>query len=130
VNWEDLQHKSNFSPMKVMMHGSRLNELSAVTFVQNDTVRKIKYILYNPMAVQTPGMMDFANFAMKLYYKLAAKPIEEAIIPIIKLVDSPPSTNMSAFKESKQVSAALPTFNKENATKLYGITIDELTPKA
>jgi NAD(P)-dependent dehydrogenase (short-subunit alcohol dehydrogenase family) len=65
INREDLQHKNSFNPMKVMMHGSRLNELSAVAFTKNDTVGKIKYVLYNPMAVQTPGMTEFGNGLMK-----------------------------------------------------------------
>jgi len=71
VNWDDLQHRNSFDPMKVMMHGSRLNELSGAAFVLGDAARKISYILYNPMAVRTPGMMEFGGAAMKAYYKLA-----------------------------------------------------------
>jgi len=66
VNWNDLQHKSDFNSMKVMMHGSRLNDLSGVAFTQNDVIGKIKYILYNPMAVKTPGMMEFGNVNIPL----------------------------------------------------------------
>jgi len=122
VNWGDLQHKNSFSPMKVMMHGSRLNDLSGVAFAHNDTTRNIKYALYNPMAVQTPGMMDFANFAMKLYYKLAAKPIEKAILPVIELVDNPSNSTIAAYKERKSISLNLPTYNIENAKKLLDMT--------
>ena len=78
VNWEDLQHTKSFSPMKVMMHGSRLNDLLGVAFAQNDRIGKIKYVLYNPMAVQTPGMMEFGNGVMKLYItNLLPKPLEK-----------------------------------------------------
>jgi len=122
VNWEDLQNKDSFNPMKVMMHGSRLNELSAVAFAEKDTVGKIKYVLYNPMAVQTPGMMEFGNGIMKLYYKFAAKSIESATVPIVELLNNPLDSPLSAFKERKTVSLELPTFNKENAIKLYELT--------
>ena len=122
INWDDLQHKSNFDPIKVMMHGSRLNELSAVAFVHNDKIGKIKYVLYNPMAVQTSGMMEFGNAAMKLYYKLAAKSVEKATMPIAALLDNPPEASISAYKEHKNISLDLPNFNKENAIKLYEIT--------
>jgi len=122
VNWDDLQHTKSFNPMKVMMHGSRLNELSGVAFTNDDTVGKIKYILYNPMAVRTPGMMEFCDAAMKLYYKLAAKPIEKAVSPIVALLDDPPDSILLAYKEQKEVSLSLPSFNKENALKLYDIT--------
>jgi len=122
VNWNDLQHKSYFDPMKVMMHGSRLNELSGVAFASNDAIGKIKYILYNPMAVQTPGMMEFSNGAMKLYYTLAANPIEKAVLPIVILLDNPPATVLSAYKKNKNVSLDSPNFDKEYAIKLYSIT--------
>jgi hypothetical protein len=122
VNWSDLQHKNSFSPMKVMMHGSRLNDLSGIAFSHNDTVGKIKYILYNPMAVQTPGMMEFGNAAMKLYYKLAAKTVKKAVVPIAELLDNPPDAPISAYKERKELSLASATYDKENAIKLYDIT--------
>ena len=130
VNWGDLQHKKDFDPMKVMMHGSRLNELSGVAFVSNDTTRKIKYILYNPMAVKTPGMMEFGGVAMKMYYKLAAKSVEKAIKPIVYLLDNPPETPISAYKERKSLSLDSPTFNKENSVKLYEITAKLLEDRA
>ena len=126
VNWNDLQHKNGFNSMKVMMHGSRLNELSAVAFARHDIIGKIKYILYNPMAVKTPGMMEFGNAVMKLYYKLAAKPIEKAVVPITALLDNPPESPLSAFKEHKEVSLDLPTFDMENALKLYALTVSLL----
>ena len=122
VNWDDLQHKNSFDALKVMMHGSRLNDLSGTAFVRNDTVKKIKYILYNPMAVQTPGMLGSSNTSMKLMYKFIGKPIEKAILPIIELLDNPPISSLSAYKEYKELSLALTTYNEENAMRLYNVT--------
>ena len=122
VNWGDLQHENEFDPMKVMMHGSRLNELSGVAFVQNDTVGRIKYVLYNPMAVRTPGMMAFGNAAMKAYYKFAAKPVDKAALPMVTLLRNPPGGTLAAYKEQENVSLDSPAFDKGNAMKLYGIT--------
>ena len=130
ANWDDLQHKNSFDPMKVMMHGSRLNELSSVAFVQGDTVGKISYILYNPMAVRTPGMMEFGGAAMKAYYKLAAKPIEKAVLPIAALMDNPPDPKLSVYKEQKSVPLEGPAFDEGNALKLYDMTeqiLDEIS---
>ena len=123
VNWNDLQHKNNFDAQKVMMHGSRLNDLSGVAFIKNDTVSKIKYVLYNPMAVQTPGMMEvYSSPVMKLIYKIIGKPVEKAAMPIVELLDNPPALALSAYKERKELSLALATYNQENAKKLYNIT--------
>lgn len=127
VNWSDLQFKSNFEAQKVMMHASRLNDLSGVAFAGNDTVAKIHYILYNPWAVQTPGMMEvYSNPLMKLMYKIIGKPVEKSIVPIIELLDTPPSLALSAYRERKALALSLATYNKENAKKLYTITAELL----
>lgn len=123
VNWNDLQHKNNFANQKVMMHGSRLNDLLGVAFAQNDTVGKIKYILYNPWAVQTPGMMEvFSNSFMKLMFKIIAKSVEKAIVPITELLKNPPESALSAYRERKELDLTMATFDKKNAKKLYNIT--------
>jgi hypothetical protein len=122
VNWDDLQFKYSFAPMKVMMHGSRLNDLLGVEFSKNDNVGKIKYILYNPMAVITPGMMEFGNSFLKLIYKIIGKSVEKATLPISELLTNPPTLNLSAFREKKSLALSLPTYNKENAKRLYEIS--------
>lgn len=126
VNWDDLQHKNSFDPQKVMMHGSRINDLSGVAFVQNDTVGKIKYILYNPWAVQTPGMLDGSSPLMKLMYKIIGKSVEKAAVPITELLDNPPSPTLSAYRERKKLDLSLATYNNQNANRLYKTTINLL----
>lgn len=125
VNWEDLQHKKSFK--NVSFHGSRLNDLLGVAFAENDTVGKVKYVLYNPMAVQTAGVLEiFGNPLMKsivkLSYKMIGKSVEEGIKPIIKLLEDPPQASLSAFKVEKEVRLTMKTFDKDNARKLYDMT--------
>lgn len=128
VNWEDLQHKNSFDPMKVMMHGSRLNDLLVVEFSKKDTVNKIKYILYNPMAVKTPGIANSGGgFLMKTIFNMIAKPVEKAVIPITELLNNPPSRNLISYTQRKENSLSKPTFDKSNAEKLYEITTELLT---
>lgn len=123
INWNDLQFKNSFEAQKVMMHGSRLNDLLGAQFVQNDTVHKIKYVMYNPWAVQTPGMMEFfSNPVMRLFYKLIGKPVEKAIIPIIKLLNNPPMSTLSAYREYKVLSINKESYNIQNARRLYDLT--------
>ena len=115
VNWDDLQNKNNFDSNKVQFHGSRLNDLLGVAFAQNDTVGKIKYVLFNPWAVQTSGVMEMyekpmMKIMMKLMYKIIGKPVEKAIVPIIKLLENPPKPSLSAYKQQKEVSLAMEYF--------------------
>lgn len=127
VNWSDLQHKADFESQKVMMHGSRLNDLSGVAFVGNDKVGKVRYVLYNPWAVQTPGMMEmFSSPMMKLMYRIIGKPIEKAVLLIAELLDSPPAQALSAYRERKMLDTSLPMYCRENAKRLYDITVQML----
>jgi len=122
VNWDDLQHKNSFNAMKVMMHGSRLNDLSGVSFIQNDTTRKIKYIMYNPWAVQTPGMEAFSSPVTKFIYKLIGKPVSKAATIISELLDNPPASNLSAYREHKMLDLSHASYNPENAQRLFILT--------
>lgn len=124
VNWNDLQHKNAFNAQKVMMHGSRLNDLSGVGFSLNDTVSKIRYILYNPWAVQTPGMMEvFGGAVMKTMYKIIGKPIEKAAVPVVDLLNRPPAAALSAYRERKALSLNHASYNSDNAKRLYSMTV-------
>ena len=122
VNWEDLGFKKKFVPMKVMMHGSRLNDLLAVQFANENPSSNIHYILYNPMAVKTPGMDSTGGFLMKLIFKMIAKPVSEAIKPIGDIIKNRPTDKLISFTQKKVNSLTMETFNQANAKRL-----DELT---
>ena len=128
VKWEDLQWKSNYNGQSVQFHGSRLNDLLAVQFTQTDTVKKVRYMLFNPMAVRTPGaakMFEGTGFSKKLgrlYYKLLGKDIEEIVEMIATHEQQTTDAGLYAFKQTKPVSLSMPTFDKENAKKLHEVT--------
>jgi NAD(P)-dependent dehydrogenase (short-subunit alcohol dehydrogenase family) len=129
IHWEDLQYKNQkkFTTIKAILHGSRLNDLLGVAFATNNTERKIKYILYNPGVVQTPGMTEaFEQPVMKLVtnllFKIIGKQIEEAIKPILELLENPPESSLSAFQQRKEVNLVQEMFEKENAQRLFELT--------
>jgi len=122
INWNDLQFKNSFEPMKVIMHGSRLNDLMGIEFSENDNVRKIKYILYNPMAVNTPSMMEFGGSFMKLLYKIIGKSVEKAVLLMTVHLENPPKNNLSAYREKRALDLSMPTYNKKNAKKLFELS--------
>ncbi|MFE4709284.1 SDR family NAD(P)-dependent oxidoreductase [Paenibacillus sp. NPDC056722] len=131
VNLDDIQYKRNYNGGKTKYHGSRLNDLLGVAFAQNDTIGKVKYILFNPWAVQTAGTFDAIENPVlrsitKLLYKTVGRPVEEAVLPIIDLLENPPTASLSAYKVWKEVSLAMKTFDKENAQTLYNQTVQLL----
>lgn len=130
VNWNDLQFKNNYNGQKVQFHGSRLNDLLAVAFTQKDTIQKIKYVLFNPMAVRTSGARSMfqgqplMQAMMKLYYKLAGKSVDEIVIFIVEHIENSPQKHLSAYKQDKIIDLGMKTFDKTNAQKLCNMTED------
>ena len=54
--------------------------------------------------------------------KKTAKSVEEAIQPIIQLLENPPQQAISAFKEGIPLSLDDPSFDQNNAHRLYNTT--------
>jgi len=119
VYWDDLQMKRNYSGTNAQFHGSRLNDLLAVSFCEKDTVGKIRYVLFNPMAARTPGAekMGGGSAVMKLYYRFFGKDVSE-LVEIIRRDIHSTDARLSAFKLLKPVSLKMGTFEPENAKKL------------
>jgi NAD(P)-dependent dehydrogenase (short-subunit alcohol dehydrogenase family) len=130
VQWDDLQFKQNYNGQTVQFHGSRLNDLLGVQFTQTDQVAKIRYILFNPMAVRTPGaakMFEGKSFGKRLgrlYYKLFGKDVAEIVAMIAQHVNTTTAPGLHAFKQTAAVPLTMTTFNEANASKLSNITAE------
>ncbi|GAA3410786.1 SDR family NAD(P)-dependent oxidoreductase [Paenibacillus hodogayensis] len=127
VNLEDIQNKRNYNGAKIKYHGSRLNDLLGVAF-SDLNYGKIKYVLFNPWAVQTKGYLDSIknpiNKALaRVAFKLIGKPVEKAVLPIIDHIEAPPAQKLSAYIQRKEVSLSKNTFNLDNAHQLYQKTL-------
>lgn len=131
VNWSDIQFRKNYDSNKVKFHSSRLNDLLGVQFSKSEASGNIKYVLFNPWAVRTAGALEVYNspiksFFTKLVYRIIGKDVQEAIVPIISLLENPPNAKLSAYKQSKEVNMDMETFDKNNARKLDEITVNIL----
>lgn len=131
IDYDDIQNKNNYNGTKARYHGSRLNDLLGVAFADKDTIRKIKYVLFNPWAVPTSGMLDTIENPLnklftKLVFKIIGKPVAQAVIPIIELLDNPPTPYLKAYIQRKEVSLTKSTFDKDNANRLYNNTLQLL----
>ena len=124
LHLDDWQMKKQYDGQQAQFHGSRLNDLLGVWFTRNDSVGKIRYILFNPMAARTPGAEKMAgnNRFMKLYYKLAGKDVPEIVDIIMQNVEATRRPGLTAYKLSKAVNLKMKTFNPENAEKLIAYT--------
>lgn len=126
VNWKDLQYRNNFSLRKVVKHSGRLNDLSAIAFASNDTVKKIHYVLYNPEIAHASNVTEMSGSLTKRQRKRVEKSTKRAVDPMAALLDSPPETTISAYRRRKKVSLKSPSFNEGSAQRLYGETLELL----
>ena len=128
VYWEDLQMKENYDGQKAQFHGSRLNDLLGVWFCEKDLSKKIKYILFNPMAARTSGAKKmagesgFMKVMMNFYYKFMGKDVDEIVDIINSDIEKTVKTGLSAYKLDQQVDLSMDTFELSNAEKLNRYT--------
>lgn len=132
VNWDDIQMKQKYNGQNAQFHGSRLNDLLAVSFNEKDTTKKIKYILFNPMAARTNGaakMGDgnlFMKISMKLYYKFLGKDVNEIVAIIDRISQRTADPKLVAYKLENLVDMNMDTFDINNARKLDKYTTEQL----
>lgn len=128
VHWDDLQMKQRYNGQQAQFHGSRLNDLLGVWFTEHDAVKKIRYILFNPMAARTPGAAKMAGdkglikLMMTLYYKLAGKDVSEIVTIVGQDIAAVHESGLAAFKLDKAVDLKMRTFDQGNAEKLNAYT--------
>jgi NAD(P)-dependent dehydrogenase (short-subunit alcohol dehydrogenase family) len=127
LQWDDLGFKANFNALKASFHGSRLNDLLAVGFAENNQTSRIRYILYNPGFVGTDGVTKafpdpLRRTIVKVAVRLMGKSPEEGAQPIIQLLEHPPQAALAAFQQRKLVNFDMSTFDKAKAARLFDIT--------
>ena len=133
VHWNDIQMKEKYDGQSAQFHGSRLNDLLGVSFTEKDSVKKIHYLLFNPMAARTPGAAKMGEgnplmkAMMKLYYRLAGKDVEEIVALHETLIHKLPASDSNgsglyAYKLEQPVDLRMGTFEKEDARRLDEIT--------
>lgn len=128
IHWNDIQMKQKYNGQNAQFHGSRLNDLLAVSFHEKDALKKIRYILFNPMAARTNGASKmgagnpFMKLSMKLYYKYRGKNVDEIISVIDQILHNTSDPKLTAYKLSESVDMNMDTFNKNKAQRLENYT--------
>lgn len=136
INWDDLQlqKQSSFNSIKAIMHGSRLNNLLGAAFAQSTVGTNIKYVLFNPGAVQTKGATEafdhkLIKIGVKLMYKIIGLPVQKAVEPLLHLVQSPPEDLLTAYKQNKKLDIAQVIPNKDQPERLVRLTLELIKHK-
>ncbi|GCD35795.1 PPOX class F420-dependent enzyme [Streptomyces chrestomyceticus JCM 4735] len=123
VHWEDLQLAREYDGQRALMQGGRLNDLLGVAFADARPGTKVRYVLLNPGTVgtsfsgqYTPDMRAHIDVIRR-----SAQPVHEAVVPILKILDDPPATPLSAFVRDTPLSPHPhgPAFTLAEARRLH-----------
>ncbi|MFJ8862296.1 SDR family NAD(P)-dependent oxidoreductase [Streptomyces sp. NPDC102451] len=124
VRWSDLQRERDYSGIDALMQGSRLNDLLGVGFAQQHADSAVKYVLLNPGGVRTSfsGEYDSVMAQQIEAMREAAKPVEEGILPIMSVLDTPPTAALSASMMGEPLELTGPAFDPDSARRLHALT--------
>ncbi|WP_155371520.1 SDR family NAD(P)-dependent oxidoreductase [Catellatospora vulcania] len=121
LHWDDLQLTRRYRPFDATMQGARANDLLGAAFAAEQPGSAVRYVLYNPLFVDTglaDGMRQPARAAVKAAARLFATPVARAVPPIVALLDEPPPEPLSAWRVRRRVDVTGPAFDPGEARRL------------
>lgn len=132
IHWDDLQLARQYDGERALMQGGRLNDLLGVGFVDARPETNVRYVLLNPGTVATSfsGQYTPDVKAQIDVIRRSAQPVHEAVIPIVELLDSPPTAALSAFVRDMPLSPHGPGFAVEEARRLHRLSEGLLADRA
>lgn len=130
LHWDDLQLRNRYRSLTATMQGARANDLLGVAFTEQHAASAIRYVLYNPLFVNTGLAEPFrqpTRSAVRVMAKLFATPVERAVPPIARLLDTPPDAALTAFRVRQPVDVTGPAFDQQSARRLITMLRDLIT---
>lgn len=121
IRWDDLGGERAYDPQRILAQGGRLNDLLGVGFARRRVSPKVRYVLVHPGVVNTgfSGEYDAATAAQIERIRATARPVDDAIAPIIDILDHPPAEPLTAVVVGRAIDAHGPAFDGAPADRLY-----------
>jgi PPOX class probable F420-dependent enzyme len=125
VDWDDLQGERRYDGMRALAQAGRLTDLLGIAFVQDRVSAKARHVLLFPGVVATSfsGEYDDATAAAVEALRTSATPVDEAIVPILDVLDHSPAEPLSAFDTGRRVDVDTPAFDVAPARRLHAETV-------
>ncbi|MFI5838107.1 SDR family NAD(P)-dependent oxidoreductase [Catenuloplanes sp. NPDC051500] len=128
LDWSDLQMaRGRYRPMTAVLRGAHANDLLGAAFTSEHPAARARYVLYNPVMVDTGLSKPFhgpTRLLIAAASLLLATPISQAVPPITRLIDSPPAAPLSAFRAGRPSPVDGPTFDPASALRLTALLRD------
>ncbi|MER6910329.1 SDR family NAD(P)-dependent oxidoreductase [Streptomyces sp. NPDC000594] len=132
IHWDDLQLTRDYDGHTALAQGGRLNDLLGVAYADLRPGTRVRYVLFHPGTVSTGFSGEYTPDTLSLIAALrrTARPVREAVLPVLRVLDSPPATPLSAFVRDAPLLPHGPAFSLEEARRLRLRTEELLTAHA
>ncbi|MHA6627308.1 TIGR03618 family F420-dependent PPOX class oxidoreductase [Pseudonocardia sichuanensis] len=132
VDWNDLQGERGYHGMRALAQAARLTDLLGIASAQDRVSAKARYVLLFPGVVATSfsGEYDAATAAEVEALRASATPVDEAIVPILDVLEHPPAEPLSAIDAGRRIDVDTPAFDVGPARRLHAETVRLLSPLA
>ncbi|MEV4896157.1 SDR family NAD(P)-dependent oxidoreductase [Nonomuraea sp. NPDC055795] len=123
IVWEDPQLTRRYGQIRAQLQAGRANDLLGVAFA-GSARSKARYVLYHPGFTRsgTGHQNPLVRGSLKLLARLFARPVPDAVRPIVGWIDQPPSAALSAFDRGREVDLSLKTLDPAAAARLAAYT--------
>ncbi|WP_345025811.1 SDR family NAD(P)-dependent oxidoreductase, partial [Streptomyces sedi] len=124
VHWDDPQLTRSYGQVRAQLQAGRANDLLGVAFAEGGEGRA-RYVLYHPGFTRS-GVDGHPNpvvrGALRGLARLFARPVDEAVRPVVRWIDEPPTEPLTAVDRGKPVDRSLATLDPEAAARLADYT--------
>ncbi|MEV7341920.1 SDR family NAD(P)-dependent oxidoreductase [Streptomyces sp. NPDC093544] len=128
IFWEDPQLTRRYGRIRAQLQAGRANDLLGVAFA-NQAESKARYVLYHPGFTRSgTGSLQnpLVRGSVELLGRFFARPVADAVQPIVQWIGQPPTDPLSAIDRGKPVDKTLKTLNPDDAARLAVYTEDLL----
>ncbi|WP_067225899.1 SDR family NAD(P)-dependent oxidoreductase [Streptomyces sp. NBRC 109706] len=122
IHWDDLQLTRRYGGTRATLQSFRANDLLGAAFPQVRPDSAVRYVGYHPGVVRTgmPASQPQPLRALSAAsLALLGRGVEQAIRPLVALLDDPPEERFTAHRGRRRLSVDRPTFDTTAALRLH-----------
>jgi NAD(P)-dependent dehydrogenase (short-subunit alcohol dehydrogenase family) len=132
IHWDDLQLSRGYTMFEATMQGARANDLLGAGFTARHPHSPIRYVLYNPLFVNS-GMHRQLRQPMRTLVGAAAVLFGSSTIAaaerLATLLAQPPTAPLTALRRGVPVPLTRPEFDTSAAARLYAVLAEATSPR-
>ncbi|QFG27281.1 SDR family NAD(P)-dependent oxidoreductase [Actinomadura sp. WMMB 499] len=128
IFWDDPQLTRGYRQVRAQLQAGRANDLLGVAFARR-AEGQVPYVLYHPGFTRSGADAHpnpLVRNAIRVLARFFARPVGDAVRPVVEWIDRPPSSALTAIDRGEPVDPSLRTLDPGDAERLAAYTRDLL----